>query len=176
MSGPSETGGHTGGSAGTLLLVGPTASLDAFPVFDRTGRKLYFTGGGRLPSASLSPGRAATAAASSTLPFPALPVGCARGVSELGFPERVRVRLLPRPGLAAATRLLRTEINRRNALVDRWNKRPMSLSTVSKALRTLEEDLIVARAETICLTQGDKLLENFSTGTTSRRPSRSAFA
>lgn len=51
------------------------------------------------------------------------------------------------------------EINRRNLLVNRWNKKPMSLSTVSKALKTLEEDLIIARKETIRLVQTDKLLE-----------------
>ncbi|MFH1976941.1 MAG: hypothetical protein ABIJ52_15565 [Pseudomonadota bacterium] len=51
------------------------------------------------------------------------------------------------------------EINRRNLLVNSWNKKPMSLSTVSKALKTLEEDLIITRKDTICLLQPDKLLE-----------------
>ncbi|MBU4268467.1 MAG: hypothetical protein KJ808_06425 [Acidobacteria bacterium] len=54
------------------------------------------------------------------------------------------------------------EINRRNLLVNRWNKKPISLSTVSKALKTLEEDLIVARKEIIRLLQPDKLLEKLS--------------
>jgi hypothetical protein len=55
-----------------------------------------------------------------------------------------------------------SEINRRNMLVDRWNKRPMSLSTVSKSLKTLEEDLIVERKDIILLVQPDKLLEKLS--------------
>jgi len=55
-----------------------------------------------------------------------------------------------------------SEINRRNLLVKRWNKRPMSLSTVSKSLKTLEEDLIVERKDVIRLIQPDKLLEKLS--------------
>ena len=51
------------------------------------------------------------------------------------------------------------EINRRNLLVDRWNRKPMSLSTVSKALKTLEQDLIIERGEKIRLLQPEKLLE-----------------
>jgi hypothetical protein len=54
------------------------------------------------------------------------------------------------------------EINRRNLLVNRWDKRPMSLSTVSKSLKTLEEDLIVDRNDIIRLLQPDKLLEKLS--------------
>jgi hypothetical protein len=52
-----------------------------------------------------------------------------------------------------------SEINQRNMLVNSWDKRPMSLSTVSKALKTLEEDLIVERKGAIRLLQSDKLLE-----------------
>ena len=55
-----------------------------------------------------------------------------------------------------------SEINRRNMLVERWNKSPMSLSTVSKSLKTLEEDLIIDRKVTIRLLQPDKLLEKLS--------------
>jgi len=55
-----------------------------------------------------------------------------------------------------------TEVNRRNMLVDRWDKKSMSLSTVSKVLKTLEEDLIIDRKDTICLLQPDKLLEKLS--------------
>ena len=55
-----------------------------------------------------------------------------------------------------------SEINRRNMLVERWNKRPMSLPTVSKSLKSLEEDLIVERKDTIRLVQPDKLLEKLS--------------
>ncbi len=55
-----------------------------------------------------------------------------------------------------------SEINRRNILVNRWDKRPMSLSTVSKSLKALEEDLIVGRKGIIHLLQPDKLLEKLS--------------
>ena len=51
------------------------------------------------------------------------------------------------------------EINRRNLLVNRWGKKAMSLSTVSKALKTLEEDLIISREDNIRLLQPDKLLQ-----------------
>ena len=54
------------------------------------------------------------------------------------------------------------EINRRNLLVNRWGTRPMALSTVSKALKTLEEDLVVERQGIIHLLQPDKLLEKLS--------------
>jgi hypothetical protein len=54
------------------------------------------------------------------------------------------------------------EINRRNMLVTLWNKRPMSLSTVSKSLKTLEEDLIVERKGIIRLLQPEKLLEKLN--------------
>jgi len=54
------------------------------------------------------------------------------------------------------------EINRRNLLVKRWDKKAMSLSTVSKALKTLQEDLIIAREDTIRLLQPDKLLQKLS--------------
>jgi hypothetical protein len=54
------------------------------------------------------------------------------------------------------------EINRRNMLVNRWDMRAMSLSTVSKALKTLEEDLVVERKGIIRLLQPDKLLEKLS--------------
>ena len=51
------------------------------------------------------------------------------------------------------------EINLRNMLVKSGDKRPMTLPTVSKALKTLEEDLIIARGKTIRLLQPDSLLE-----------------
>jgi hypothetical protein len=54
---------------------------------------------------------------------------------------------------------IRTKINQQNFLVNRWNKKPMSLSTVSKVLKTMVEDLIITRTETIRLLQPDKLLE-----------------
>jgi hypothetical protein len=58
-----------------------------------------------------------------------------------------------------AVREIRTKINQRNLLVTRWDKKPMSLSTVSKALKTLEDDLIITREGAIHLLQPDKLLE-----------------
>jgi hypothetical protein len=57
---------------------------------------------------------------------------------------------------------VREEINRQNLLVKEWDKKAMSLSTVSKALKTLEEDLIIAREGAIRLLQPDKLLEKLS--------------
>ena len=54
---------------------------------------------------------------------------------------------------------IRTTINQRNLLVNRWNKKPISLSTVSKVLKTMVEDLLITRNETIRLLQPDKLLE-----------------
>ena len=54
---------------------------------------------------------------------------------------------------------IRTIINQRNLLVNRWNIKPMSLSTVSKVLKTMVEDLIITRTEAIRLLQLDKLLE-----------------
>ena len=71
-----------------------------------------------------------------------------------------RVFLL-RPGYATVQEIC-AEINRLNLLVHRWDKKTMSLSTVSKALKTLEEDLLVARNEQIRLIQPDKLLEKLS--------------
>ncbi len=49
------------------------------------------------------------------------------------------------------------EINRRNLLVAFLDKKAISLSTVSKALKTLEDDLIIAREDNIRLLQADKL-------------------
>ncbi len=54
---------------------------------------------------------------------------------------------------------VRATINKRNLLVSCWNKKPMSLSTVSKVLKTMVEDLIITRTETVRLLQPDKLLE-----------------
>lgn len=55
-----------------------------------------------------------------------------------------------------------TEINSRNLLVERFNKKAMNLSTVSKVLKTLEDDLIIERQNRIRLLQPDKLLEKLS--------------
>lgn len=54
------------------------------------------------------------------------------------------------------------EINQRNPLVEQDERTPMSLSTVSKALKTLEEDLIITRESAIRLLQPDKLLAKLS--------------
>jgi hypothetical protein len=54
------------------------------------------------------------------------------------------------------------EINLRNLLVNRWDKKAMSLSTVSKALKTLQEDLIISREDSIRILQPDKLLQKLS--------------
>ena len=54
------------------------------------------------------------------------------------------------------------EINRRNILIRYGDKTPMSLSTVSKSLKVLEEDLIIERNDVIRLLQADKLLEKLS--------------
>ena len=57
---------------------------------------------------------------------------------------------------------IRAEINQRNLLVNRWDKKAMSLSTVSKALKTLQEDLIISREDIIRILQPDKLLQKLS--------------
>jgi len=54
------------------------------------------------------------------------------------------------------------EVNSKNLLVKKWDEKPMSLSTVSKVLSNLEEDLIISRKENIQLLQMDKILENLS--------------
>lgn len=64
---------------------------------------------------------------------------------------------------------VRSEINRRNLLVNSWNTPPMSLSTVSKVLKTLKEDLIVERDGIIRLLQADELLRNISDNYTAPR-------
>ncbi len=57
---------------------------------------------------------------------------------------------------------IQDKVNRCNLLVKRWNVKPMSLSTVSKVLRTLEEDLIISRIDGIRLLQKDTLLDKLS--------------
>ncbi len=53
---------------------------------------------------------------------------------------------------------LRDAVNDRNLLVARWGRTPMALGTVSKALKGLEEDLVVDRQQGIRLLQAEKLL------------------
>jgi len=57
---------------------------------------------------------------------------------------------------------VRAEINRQNPLVRKWDKKAMSLSTVSKALKTLEEDLLITRNDAIRLLQPEKLLQKLN--------------
>jgi hypothetical protein len=54
------------------------------------------------------------------------------------------------------------EVNQRNLLVNRWGRKSMSLSTVSKSLKTLENDLVIERNNAIHLLQANKLLEKLS--------------
>jgi len=62
----------------------------------------------------------------------------------------------------ATVQAICTEVNQRNLLVQQWGTKPMGLSTVSKSLKTLDEDLIVTHKAAIRLLQADKLLENLS--------------
>jgi len=64
-------------------------------------------------------------------------------------------------------REIQDEVNRRNILAARYGKTPMSLSTVSKALGTLVDDLIVGRTPVISLIQADTLLEKLTANYTS---------
>jgi hypothetical protein len=68
---------------------------------------------------------------------------------------------LARPSYNAVNEI-HSEIGRRNLLANRWRSDPLSLSTVSKALKTLEDDLIVERNDVIRLLQSDKLLDKLS--------------
>lgn len=57
---------------------------------------------------------------------------------------------------------IHNNINACNLLVEQWNVKPMSLSTVSKVLSTLEEDLIISRVDGIRLLQKDTLLDKLA--------------
>ncbi|MFA5646654.1 MAG: hypothetical protein WDA18_09965 [Candidatus Ratteibacteria bacterium] len=57
---------------------------------------------------------------------------------------------------------IHNNINACNLLVEQWNVKPMSLSTVSKVLSALEEDLIISRVDGIRLLQKDTLLDKLS--------------
>jgi hypothetical protein len=54
------------------------------------------------------------------------------------------------------------QVNSRNLLTAQWNRAPMSLATVSKSLKTLEDDLIIYRTDSIRLLQAEKLLEKLT--------------
>jgi hypothetical protein len=54
------------------------------------------------------------------------------------------------------------EVNKLDLLANRWDKKSMSISTVSKSLKALYEDLIIERNDFIRLLQPDKLLEKLS--------------
>jgi hypothetical protein len=57
---------------------------------------------------------------------------------------------------------IREEINARSPGVSSGDGKPMSLSTVSKVLKTLEEDLIITRNGGISLLQADQLLRRLN--------------
>ena len=57
---------------------------------------------------------------------------------------------------------IHNNINACKLLVEQWNVKPMSLSTVSKVLSTLEEDLIISRVDGIRLLQKDTLLDKLA--------------
>lgn len=54
------------------------------------------------------------------------------------------------------------EVNQRNPLVSQWKKKALSISTVSKVLKVLEEDLIISRGNSTRLLQPEKLLQKLS--------------
>ena len=58
----------------------------------------------------------------------------------------------------ASVSAILAEVNRRNILAVEANRPQMTLGTVSKALKQLEEDLIIERADGIQLLQAEKLL------------------
>ena len=68
---------------------------------------------------------------------------------------------LARPGYGSVGEL-KEEIDRRNLLVQAWNTPGMSLSTVSKALSTLTDDLMIDRQDGIRVLQPDTLLEKLT--------------
>ncbi len=68
---------------------------------------------------------------------------------------------LARPSYSTVQEVYR-EVNQRNLLVQKSEQTPMSLSTVSKVLNSLEEDLIIDREDKIRLLQPEKLLEKLS--------------
>ncbi|MBX3728977.1 MAG: hypothetical protein KF858_07310 [Candidatus Sumerlaeia bacterium] len=69
--------------------------------------------------------------------------------------------LLSCPRFAAVQEVWR-EINARNPMVQCQSRTPMSLATVSKVLKSLEEDLTVDRSEGIRLLQPARLLDRLS--------------
>ena len=54
---------------------------------------------------------------------------------------------------------VRDAVNARDVLASRWTQTPTRLGTVSKALKVLEEDLIVERKRGVRLLQAEKLLD-----------------
>jgi hypothetical protein len=68
---------------------------------------------------------------------------------------------------------IRDRVNARNPFVQNGSRPPMRLGTVSKALKALEEDLIIERSGVIQILQGDKLLaqltENYDPPLKARR-------
>lgn len=69
--------------------------------------------------------------------------------------------LIAKP-MYAEVQQLRDEVNAGNILVTRWGQTAMSLSTVSKALKGMDDDLITDRQNGVSLLQADKLLDRLS--------------
>ena len=68
---------------------------------------------------------------------------------------------LVRPKFTQVTEIME-ELNRRN-LLSKWTGQPVALSTVSKAIKGLEDDLILGRrGSAASLLQGEKLLDRLS--------------
>lgn len=53
-----------------------------------------------------------------------------------------------------------SEVNRRNVFATAMDETPMTLGTISKALKQLEDDLIIDRSQGVWVLQPDKLLAN----------------
>jgi len=69
--------------------------------------------------------------------------------------------LIAKP-MYAEVQQLHGDVNARNILVTRWGKTAMGLSTVSKALKGMDDDLITERQNGVRLLQADKLLDRLS--------------
>ena len=54
------------------------------------------------------------------------------------------------------------EVNKRNPLASQWKKKAMNISTVSKVIKVLEEDLIISRGGGTRLLQPEKLLKKLN--------------
>jgi hypothetical protein len=64
-----------------------------------------------------------------------------------------------------------SEVNSRNMLASETDATPMTMGTVSKALKQLEDELIIDRAQGVRVIQPDKLLENLQLNYEPPKPS-----